>query len=207
MRKKAVIVAGDLVRAALLLTVPVAWMCDLLTMLQLCIGGACVGVVTVFFDVANQSFLPEIVMSEQLGDGNRKLQASQQTAWVAGPSLASGLVGVIGGPLTIGVTMPTLLVGWSLLSWAVVVYNVAQVSFRQRLCPKPLLGRMNASIRFLVWGPMPIGAFLGGTIAHAIGIVPTLWLFASAGVLSSLPVLISPLITMRTLPNELSALD
>ena len=36
--------------------------------------------------------------------------------------------------------------------FAVVVYNVAQVSFRQRLCPRPLLGRMNASVRFIVWG-------------------------------------------------------
>ncbi|MBX4420750.1 hypothetical protein K4H00_22360, partial [Mycobacterium tuberculosis] len=85
-------------------------------------------------------------------------------------------------------------------------YNVTQVSFRQRLCPKPLLGRMNASIRFLVWGPMPVGAFLGGTIAQGIGIVATLWIFAGLAVLSALPVLISPLVGMRTLPRELDAL-
>lgn len=104
MRKQQVIVAGDLLRAAFLLTIPLAWALDLLTMVQLCIVAACVGVVTVFFDVANQSYLPEIVAGDQIGDGNGKLQASQQTASVVGPSAASGLVGLIGGPLTIGIT-------------------------------------------------------------------------------------------------------
>ncbi|RAG73993.1 MFS transporter, partial [Burkholderia multivorans] len=100
MRKQQVIVAGDLLRAAFLLTIPLAWALDLLTMVQLCIVAACVGVVTVFFDVANQSYLPEIVAGDQIGDGNGKLQASQQTALVVGPSTASGLVCLIGGPLT-----------------------------------------------------------------------------------------------------------
>ncbi|NNV09271.1 hypothetical protein ETC03_24240, partial [Geobacillus sp. MMMUD3] len=65
MRKQQVIVAGDLLRAAFLLTIPLAWALDLLTMVQLCIVAACVGVVTVFFDVANQSYLPEIVAGDQ----------------------------------------------------------------------------------------------------------------------------------------------
>lgn len=73
-------------------------------MIQLFVIAAGVGVVTVFFDVANQSYLPEIVAGDQIGDGNGKLQASQQTASVVGPSAASGLVGLIGGPLTIGIT-------------------------------------------------------------------------------------------------------
>ena len=77
---RTVIVAGDLLRAAFLLTIPLAWALDLLTMVQLCIVAACVGVVTVFFDVANQSYLPEIVAGNQISDGNAKLQASQQTA-------------------------------------------------------------------------------------------------------------------------------
>jgi Na+/melibiose symporter-like transporter len=42
-------------------------------------------------------------------------------------------------------------VGTLITSGGVVVYNVAQVSLRQALCPDRLLGRMNASIRFLTW--------------------------------------------------------
>ena len=59
--------------------------------------------------------------------------------------------------------------------FAVIVYNVAQVSFRQRVCPPPLLGRMNASVRFIVWGTMPIGGLLGGWLGTHLGVLPTLW--------------------------------
>lgn len=100
----------------------------------------------------------------------------------------------------------TLLVGQFVMSWSVVVYNITQVSFRQRLCPRPLLGRMNASIRFLVWGPMPVGALLGGLLGRELGTVPTLWIFATVALTAVIPVLASPLIWMRQLPRELDAL-
>jgi hypothetical protein len=54
----------------------------------------------------------------------------------------------------------------------VVVYNITQVSFRQLLCPERLLGRMNATIRFAVWGTIPIGALIGGTLGSTIGLRP-----------------------------------
>lgn len=341
-RKKRVIVLGDLARAALLLTVPLAFAGGWLGMWQLYVVAFLTGCFTVFFDVANQSYLPELVQSEQIGEGNAKLQASQQVAIVSGPALAGQLVRLVPSPFVLAVTavamalssvlvsrirhqepdpdpgarrplrteigeglsfvlghpllrrivmctgttnfassavgalfmlfalrelgigaptlglilglggaggllgaltaerfgrlvgegraiplaaligglaacsvplaaslptVPTLLVGWSLVSWAVVVYNIAQVSFRQRLCPKPLLGRMNASIRFLVWGPMPIGAFLGGVVAREIGMLTTFWIFTGLLVLAAAPVLFSPLIRMLELPRELDALS
>jgi MFS family permease len=86
-----------------------------------------------------------------------------------------------------------------------VVYNITQVSFRQRLCPPALLGRMNASVRFIVWGSQPLGALLGGFLGGAIGIVPTLWIGAGLQLTATLPVLLSPLIRMRDLPRELDA--
>lgn len=51
----------------------------------------------------------------------------------------------------------------------VVVFNMVQVTARQRLCPPPLLGRMNASIRFVVWGVMPIAALLAGWCGGLLG--------------------------------------
>jgi MFS family permease len=89
------------------------------------------------------------------------------------------------------------------MTFAVVLYNVTQVSFRQRLCPKPLLGRMNASIRFIVWGTMPIGGFLGGVLGEAFGVRPVFWIALVGSAVAALPVLFSPLITMRDLPREL----
>lgn len=60
-------------------------------------------------------------------------------------------------------------------SFAVIVFNITQVSARQRLCPPHLLGRMNASIRFVVWGIMPISALTAGALGTAIGTVPAIW--------------------------------
>ncbi|MBO3101560.1 MFS transporter [Cellulomonas fengjieae] len=94
-----------------------------------------------------------------------------------------------------------LIAGGALFGFAVIVYNVAQVSFRQRVCPPPLLGRMNASVRFIVWGTMPIGGLLGGWLGTHLGVLPTLWISAAIMTLSALPVVLSPLLGMRDLPG------
>jgi len=116
---------------------------------------------------------------------------------------------LVSGPFTFltplaafGWPIPLLIVGGLGVSFNVVVYNVAQVSFRQRMCPPHLLGRMNASIRFLVWGTMPIGAFAGGLIGQQFSILTALWVAAAGSLVASLPVVLSPLIGMRDLPDE-----
>ena len=95
----------------------------------------------------------------------------------------------------------TLVAGGGLASFAIVVYNVTQVSFRQRLCPPALLGRMNASVRFIVFGMIPLGGLLGGFLGTHIGLVPTLWVAVGGAALAALPVVASPLIRMRDLPG------
>nr|WP_206442152.1 MFS transporter [Streptomyces boncukensis] len=70
-----------------------------------------------------------------------------------------------------------------------VVYNVAQVSYRQSVCPDALLGRMNATLRFMVWGSMPLGALAGGALASAAGARAALWVCAAGFLLVPLPLL------------------
>ncbi|NUT12344.1 MAG: MFS transporter [Nonomuraea sp.] len=81
-----------------------------------------------------------------------------------------------------------------------VVYNVTQLSFRQAVTPEPLLGRMNATMRFLVWGTLPLGGLLGGVLGEAIGVRATLLAAALGGCLAFLWVFASPMRTMRDLP-------
>jgi Na+/melibiose symporter-like transporter len=343
-RKQQVLVAGDLVRAVALGSIPVMWALGSLTLGQLYVVALVTGVAMVFFDVAYQSYLPAIVDGDQVVDGNAKLQASQSVAQVAGPAaggillrvvsapvlvaadavsfvlsaffvrrirhaetpppresrrrlrveiaeglvfvvrqplllritactsicnLASGIVqalfvlyvlrtlglgtqtvglvfavaavgglagavltsrvvGVVGEGRTIPVSIligglvsfatplaalapgalgPTaILIVGSMVFWAtVVVYNITQVSFRQRLCPPALLGRMNASVRFLVWGTIPLGGIVGGVLGGAVGIVPALYIASGIQLAGALPVVLSPLIRMRDLPRELDA--
>ncbi|MFE5588614.1 MFS transporter, partial [Kitasatospora sp. NPDC056531] len=56
------------------------------------------------------------------------------------------------------------------LGWVgFMTYKISTVSFRQQLCPKPLLGRMTATFRFVVWGLMPVGALVGGVLGQFLG--------------------------------------
>ncbi len=96
--RRPILIAGDLGRAALLTTVPVAYVADALTMGQLYVVGFLVGICTVFFDVAYQSYLPSLIERQQIIDGNSKLEISRTTAQVAGPGLAGGLVELVTAP-------------------------------------------------------------------------------------------------------------
>jgi MFS family permease len=53
-------------------------------------------------------------------------------------------------------------------------YNITQVSLRQAITPDRVQGRMNATMRTIVWGTIPIGSLLGGILATTIGVVPTI---------------------------------
>jgi MFS family permease len=334
MRFRVVLIVNDAVRAVALASIPLAAGFGVLGIGQLYVVALVTSVSTVFFDVAYQSYLPELVTKDELVDGNAKLQASESVSQIAGPGLgglivqaltapyavlvdavsfawsggwiaairarpakpapsadrhlgreiAEGLAfvvrnpilraitactalwnffaaigmavfyvllartlhlsaGVIGaidavsavggllgslvaarvaarlgqGPaiwVSILVAAPTGLVApflhrdWTLgllvlsqlVFWAsTVVYNVTQVSFRQAVCPPHLLGRMNATIRFVVWGVLPLGGLLGGVLGATIGVRATLFIVGLGGFLPVLPVVFSPLRRAREL--------
>ncbi len=81
-----------------------------------------------------------------------------------------------------------------------VVYNVNQASFRQLLCPPQLLGRMNATIRFIVWGTIPLGGLLGGVLGSLLGDRDAIWVAAVGVALAPVWLLASPLLRMRDTP-------
>ncbi|KRA25380.1 MFS transporter [Microbacterium sp. Root61] len=96
---------------------------------------------------------------------------------------------------------PLLVVQGFLASFTVLLYNITQVTFRQRITPPRLLGRMNASIRFCVWGVMPIGALLAGVLGTWYGVLATMWIAAIGQLLSGLFVVTGPFWKMRELPD------
>ena len=336
MRFRAVLIVNDGLRAVVLGSVPLAQWLGVLTIWQLYGVALVTGICTVFFDVAYQSYLPQLVDRDLLVEGNSKLQASESISQIAGPTVgglliqaltapyavlldaasflwsagwvasirsrpakperkpdrhlrreigeglafvlgnrllrsiamctgSSNLFGAMGGavffvllardlqlsPGWIGAIMSTSAIGgligslvaqkfaervgqgpaiWlsvlliaptgfvapfvhrdlslgllavaQIVWWmGVVVYNITQVSFRQGLCPPDLLGRMNATMRFLVWGTMPLGGVLGGLLGSTIGVRATLLVVAIGSALTFLPVFLSPLRHLRELPS------
>jgi MFS family permease len=329
----------DLGRLLLMASVPLATLPGLrLTYLHLLVVALLAGVLTVFFDVAYQSYLPVLLEREDLVDGNGKLGTTQSFAQFAGPSLGGVLVGALGAAramiadaasyglsalslllirapeppphpghrqrrmrddireglrfvvrhpilrkvvactgtgnlfnsmvmavempfmvrvlhlepggvgllLTLGavggilggviagplgrwigtarmiwlappvLSLPVFLSplaepGPRVLFWAVgifffgmmaVVYNVAQLSYRQAITPHALLGRMNASVRFIVWGTLPLGALLGGLFGTWLGVRAVIWIGVCGSYLASLWVFCSPLRHMRDVPES-----
>lgn len=92
--------------------------------------------------------------------------------------------------------------GWAVVTVMIVVYNVTQVSFRQNITPDVLLGRMNATIRFIAWGTMPLGGLVGGALGEAFGVQTTMWIGGGCLCLAFLGTFFSPLRNMKKFPTE-----
>jgi MFS family permease len=336
LRRKPILVVADLVRAGALVSVPIAYWLDGLTIWQLYAVGFVVGVGTVFFDVAYQSYLPTVVARDQLSDGNSKLEVSRSAAQLGGPGAAGVLIGILTAPVavladaisfavsalfvgrirvvereplkdqrrslvselweglryvlgheylrgmaaavaifnffgnvggsiflvylvrelglsatTIGLVIglgnvgfligafvakpvetrlgigrtivgsmalspfglllvplatrdlavPLLIASGVIIGFAVVLYNVSAISLMQAITPDRLLGRMNASRRFLVWGVIPLGALSGGALASTIGLRGTLVVGAVGASLAVVPLLFSPVRSLQRVPE------
>ncbi|MEY2421564.1 MAG: hypothetical protein QOI95_1631 [Acidimicrobiaceae bacterium] len=343
MRRRRVLIVADIGRLIALGSIPIASAVASVTLPHLFVVAFVTGVFTVFFDVAYQSYLPELVDRQQLVDGNARLAASESTAHVVGPGIGGALISGVGastavvadalsyaasflclvairtpaevpergenptslvsdireglrfvwrehriravafctatanlfsavmgavvlllmtrelgfssgkiglvfavsgvgavvgaliapwlarrfgvgrailtpilvsgvGPFLVagatGALAPALIaLGLGILGGGGVAYNINQVSVRQALCPRRLQGRMNASVRFLVWGTLPLGGFLGGALGSVIGIRSTLWVAAVGQAIAFLWLLPSPIPSMKDMPEPIDEPD
>jgi MFS family permease len=99
--RRPVMIATDLARAALLGSIPVAFALGKLTIGQLYVVAMLNGALTVFFDVADQSYLPRLVSRERVAEGNSKLGMSGSVAELGGPALSGTMIQFLSAPITI----------------------------------------------------------------------------------------------------------
>ena len=100
-RRRPILIAADLGRALLLATIPLAAFLHLLRIEQLYIVAFLVSILTIFFDVAYQSYLPSLIRREDLVDGNSKLSASAAVSEISGFGIAGWLVQIFTAPIAI----------------------------------------------------------------------------------------------------------
>ncbi len=134
-RRRPVMIAADLGRAAILLTVPIAARLGRLSMAQLLAVTALSGVLTVLFDVAYQSYVPSLVDRAWLLEANRRLSLSSSTAEILGPALTGVLVKLITAPVAI------LIDAISFLLSAASVWAIRQPEFQPVATPGTPLRR------------------------------------------------------------------
>ena len=97
-RRRQTMIVCDLVRAALLVTIPLAYAFDALTIQQLYVVAFLVGTMTVFFFVSYSSLFVALVEREDYVEANSVLAGSRAFSFVAGPSIGGILVQLLKAP-------------------------------------------------------------------------------------------------------------
>jgi MFS family permease len=107
-----------------------------------------------------------------------RIEAAIGRAWTLRVAVATG---VLAGAVP-ALSADRWLVGLSMVGFGLgaVLWNVVVVSFRQRVTPDHLLGRVNAGFRLLAWGTMPLGAALAAVLGELLGVRAV---FATAAVI------------------------
>jgi MFS family permease len=97
--RKPIMIATDLGRALLIATIPLTAFFGWLGLEQLYVIAALVSILSVFFDVAYQSFLPSLVENDELVEANSKLSAAMSVAEASAFSSAGWLIQLLTAPI------------------------------------------------------------------------------------------------------------
>ena len=125
---------------------------------------------------------------------------TSRAVWVG--SLVSTPFGLLMALTTRGPGIAFFVVGNVGLYVGILIYNVTIGAFRQAYCPPAILGRVVASMRFVLFGAVPLGALTGGALASWLGVREAVWVLLAGNVTSGVILALSPLRRMRDLPTS-----
>ncbi len=101
LRRQPILIAADLGRAIILVSIPVAALLGVLSLPQLYLVAVLAGILTLFFNVGDNSYLPTVVKRENLVEANSKLGVTDSLSEIIAPAVTGSLVQLISAPLTI----------------------------------------------------------------------------------------------------------
>jgi MFS family permease len=115
--RRRVMIVADVLRAVVLATVPAGAAAGFLGLPLLYAVAVTSGVLTIFFDLAYLSYVPELVDRERLSDANSTLQLSQSVANLAGPGFGGLLIQFAGAARAVGIDAASYVVSFLSLLW------------------------------------------------------------------------------------------
>jgi MFS family permease len=126
-RDKPVIIVSEILRAGTMASIPAAWMLDMLSVWHVYAAMFLLGLTSVIFDVAQASFVPQLIDNKSLTRGNSRIQAIRSVAGTGGPLVSGPLVSLLTAPAAIVVVA---------LSFAVSAVSIARIKFHEE-APEP----------------------------------------------------------------------
>jgi predicted MFS family arabinose efflux permease len=159
-------------------------------------GAAAVGLLMAFAGIGG---LLGAVTARRLA---RRL-GTARTLWLS--ALATGLFGLLIPLTATGPRAACYAIGSAVVAAGIIVFNTIASSFRQTYCPPSMLGRITASMSFLVFGSIPLGALLAGALGDTLTVRAALWVTLTIYALSGTLLLTPALCQERDLPSQVAA--
>lgn len=102
------------------------------------------------------------------------------------------------GPTTVLAALYTAAFFFAYVGFSVA--NVTALSLRQAITPMPLMGRMNAAMRTVMFGLAALGGPFGGMLGALLGLRGALWVSTSGAAVLLVPLVLSPIGRLRQMP-------
>ncbi len=103
--------------------------------------------------------------------------------------------------MTPGTGMIPGLIGMFVMGVSIALNIVVGTSFRQRVCPPGMMGRLGAATRMVSWGMLGIASIIGGLLAELVGIREAIFIGVCLAFAAPLVALLGPLRTVRQLED------
>ncbi|GAA0616420.1 MFS transporter [Kribbella sandramycini] len=145
--KRPLMIAADLARTVLLLSLPVAFWLDVLTLGQLYALAILAGTADVVFSAAYASFFVRLVSREQFLEANSKLSTTRSLSFMAGPAVGGGLVQWLTAPITMIVDAASFLFS------ALQLMRVKTEPGPPEDAPEPFWTRVRSGMRYVLKHP------------------------------------------------------
>ena len=110
-RKRRIMVAMDLFRAAVVASLSIAWAVGVLALPQVIMVGLLVAAASSLFTITDVAYLPTLVGRKHVAEGNAKLETTEAVAEITGPATAGALIAALGAPVAVIVNTASYL--WS----------------------------------------------------------------------------------------------